>query len=244
MDGLPMCHKHQGDRFYVRNCYSEYYKTIASLFNGTARDSIQKDYLTVTGTPGIGKSIFYIYFFQRWMRENPRSVLVTAAFTRDRMLKSCRVFRNSLSEPVKRSTIPDIDGALYLYDGAPDVEPDEAKMVCFTSPNISWLDSIDHAPDHKVLFMPPWTLDELQEAVYLLDRQFFPKIPIMEDRLALVAERFNTVGGSARYCLQFEELIYADERALNNFRVQFLSVSNILDQIFLITYRNQTRHPS
>ena len=196
--GLPMCYKYQGERFYVRSCFSEYYEMIVSILTGQALDPLRINYITVTGTPGIGKSVFYIYFFQRWMRENRGSVIVTASFTRDRKLKSCRVFMNSLSEGEKRSTIPDIDGALYLYDGAPDVEPDEAKMVCFTSPNISWLRSVRRSAEHRKLFMPPWALDELQEAVLLLDLHFLPEIPNVIDRLALVADRFNTVGGSAR----------------------------------------------
>ena len=126
---LPMCYEYQGETIYVRSCYSEYYETIVSVLVGNALDPLRINYITVTGTPGIGKSIFYIYFFQRWMRENLASVIVTASFTKDRTLKSCRVFMNSLSEGEKMSTIPDIDGALYLYDGAPTAVPGWTYMV-------------------------------------------------------------------------------------------------------------------
>ena len=63
---LPMSYKYTNNQFYVRRCYPVYYDMIINLLDwkGLTEPS---DYITVTGTPGIGKSVFYLYFFQRWM---------------------------------------------------------------------------------------------------------------------------------------------------------------------------------
>ena len=56
---LPLTHPYCRDTFYVRPCYRDIYAKI--------RDMVDTDAIgfcvTVTGTPGIGKSLFYNYVF-------------------------------------------------------------------------------------------------------------------------------------------------------------------------------------
>jgi hypothetical protein len=38
--------------------------------------------ISVTGTPGIGKFLFYLYFFIRYRAEDPNEKIITAAFSK------------------------------------------------------------------------------------------------------------------------------------------------------------------
>ncbi|KAL3669146.1 hypothetical protein V7S43_005530 [Phytophthora oleae] len=62
--------------YYVRKCYSEYYDLILEMLK-------TYNIITVTGTPGIGKSIFYAYFYQRHKKSRPDTTIITASFTKD-----------------------------------------------------------------------------------------------------------------------------------------------------------------
>jgi hypothetical protein len=186
---LPMTINYKKDKFYVRECYPKYYDFITSALN-------RKDYISLTGTPGIGKSIFYIYFFQRYRRENPNQTVVTAAFTGNRTLKKCAVFQPNNQEGVEMKGIPRIEGAIYFYDGPPDIKPED-KMVCFTSRKYEWLNEMIKEEYHLALYLPFWTLNELLEANDLLE------LGLRED---VIKQRFFLFGGSARYCLSNDDL--------------------------------------
>ena len=73
-------------QFYVRDCYKTYYDYISEILltkeecsnikgiflaydGGTPKGFMKVQYISVTGTPGIGKSIFYIYFFERFRKD-------------------------------------------------------------------------------------------------------------------------------------------------------------------------------
>jgi len=188
--------------FYVRESYETYYDTIRNLWQGTGPVDLEKNYITVTGTPGIGKSIFYIYFFQRWRKEFPQQTIVTAAFNNRLKLEECKVFKPGQLTGTRVAIIPFIEGALHLYDGPPEVKPSQNKMVCFTSPNKAWLDCINKSSDHTALYMPTWTLEELQTANFVLDLG-------LDD--ATIANRMSFLGGSARFCLTKETQLYLNE---------------------------------
>ncbi|KAH9122898.1 hypothetical protein LEN26_010059 [Aphanomyces euteiches] len=82
---LPTAFKYRAEEYYVRKAYSSYYVRVLELLQ-------TYKYISVTGTPGIGKSIFYDYFFSRYRNEHPEAIIVTASFNKDRELKECVVF--------------------------------------------------------------------------------------------------------------------------------------------------------
>ena len=86
-----------------------------------------EDYVSLTGTPGIGKSIFYLYFFQRFKNENPNTTIVTAAFAENRELEKCVVFEPGMAEGVEYEKIPKFEGSIHLYDRAPKIRPSDKK---------------------------------------------------------------------------------------------------------------------
>ncbi|CAK4078992.1 unnamed protein product, partial [Aphanomyces euteiches] len=144
------------------------------------------------GTPGIGKSTFYDYFFDRYRREHPRLAIVTASFNENQQLKKCVVFGSGGSSVIwDKTDFPNIENrfpkALHLYDGPPSVEPARSKMVTFTSPNFAWLESMrKNIEAHRKLYMPVWELTELSDAVEMLNL----KISFEE-----LIERYQTFGG-------------------------------------------------
>ena len=146
---------------------------------------------------GIGKSIFYDFFYRRYRKDHPQDPIVTAAFNKKQELKECVVFESNVGgQAYRKSNFPDIDfdypHAIHLYDGPPKAKPANSKMVAFTGPNASWLDSMVKAPNHCRLYMPVWEYDELSEANDLL------KLKISSDCLL---QRYELFGGVPRYCL-------------------------------------------
>jgi hypothetical protein len=212
------------NRFFVRQCYGEYYDEIIRRLEGGIFD-----YITVTGSPGIGKSVFYLYFFERYRKENREKHIVTAAFSR-RYLKNGMVFypEGANREPEKfYDSIPSIESAIYLYDGAPRVPPPFGqKMVCFPSPNQDWLDCMFKNWKHCTLYMPPWTLEELQEA-----RLSLHESSTCEAKILLTAEeverRFQEFGGSARYC--FTTIPEFNQTGLDHLRRAQLAINSFRD---------------
>jgi hypothetical protein len=142
---LPISVGFSESHFYVRSCYEEYYQLVMELLLKP-----RMDYITLTGTPGIGKSIFYIYFFQRYQKEYPNTTIVTALFDQDRKLGKCVVFEPGMVQGVEYENIPKFKGAIHLYDGPPENSPPRNKMVCFTSPNYSWLNGMIKASNHAL----------------------------------------------------------------------------------------------
>ena len=74
-DNVPMVHLYRLDRFFVRDCFLEYYANIIKLWSGNdaAIDGRWEDAKTnviLTGARGSGKSVFMLYFLKRYMQEN------------------------------------------------------------------------------------------------------------------------------------------------------------------------------
>ena len=188
---IPMNVPLRQDVFYNRTCYREYYSSIINSFEIDGMSQI-----SVTGTPGIGKSVFYLYFVQRYRREHPKSSIMTAAFNDNNELISCRLFHSGADHVGKEySVFPlEINTDLLLIDGPPRTRPRKAaqKMVCFTSPNETWFSSMKTSPYHIRMFMPVWDLDELLEANEHLGLKLEVKT---------IQDRFHLFGGVPRYCI-------------------------------------------
>jgi hypothetical protein len=209
--GVPQSFIYTGDTIYIRECYPAYYDKIKETFLGKP----EYYFISVTGTPGIGKSMFYLYFIKRYLSENPGKSVITASFDRDRKLKDCRLIRpNGIVEKCTDISggymIPvfdtvswpkDIDCDFYLYDGPPTTTPIDVKMVAFTSPNFSWLDSMRKESYHCTMYMPTWDISELLDA----NEELEMNIDTNE-----IINRFSLFGGSARYCLSTSDAFISD----------------------------------
>ncbi|KAE9097468.1 hypothetical protein PF010_g15949 [Phytophthora fragariae] len=75
LPSLPFAYQYRGGKFfYVRKCYERYYELVKKMLDGG------KPWVTVTGTPGIGKSVFYAYFFNRLREREPNTWIIAISF--------------------------------------------------------------------------------------------------------------------------------------------------------------------
>ena len=155
---------------------------------------IKITHVTVSGTPGIGKSIFYLYFIHRYRKDNPGRTLIVCSFTKDRKFQKGGVIDKSDNQ-VKEITEEELknfymkkEDVLYLFDNPPDVGPKSSQMVCFCSPDVSWLKNIEKSFEtNRKLFMPLWNYDEFKDACESLELD----IPNLKDR-------YEKIGGVIR----------------------------------------------
>ncbi|KAK1937855.1 hypothetical protein P3T76_009592 [Phytophthora citrophthora] len=181
--------------YYVRKCYSEYYTLILKTLEKYC-------YITLTGTPGIGKSMFYAYVFQHYIMR-PRTTIVAASFPDSSVPMGVTVFRDNLTESWQGTNWDGFiqkaykaasergDDVIHLYDGPPPFPPCyRSKMVSFTCPNKRWIRETQYEQMAYKLYMPLWTLDELFDTAnhLRLGTGIIQKIP----------ERFAIFGGVAR----------------------------------------------
>ncbi|KAF4044888.1 hypothetical protein GN244_ATG02804 [Phytophthora infestans] len=202
---LPMQYPCERSEFYVRECYPRYYGLV--LHELFTRD---KRCVTVTGSPGTGKSVFYGYFFNHFTREEQYRgfTIITASFTKYSDLQDIAVFENGKSVPKPESlsnsfwleNLSERKGPriIHLYDGPPRISPQQQKMVCFTSPNERWLDSLYKDFSQTTLYMPLWDEDELFAAATSL------RIDSVITR-AVIDKRIGLFGLAARECLSQRE---------------------------------------
>jgi hypothetical protein len=165
---------------------------------------------------GIGKSIFYAYFFKRFL-EDTKDTCIIAISSVETTLYKAAVFDdhgNKLRELVHPSTmLADIDAAtieassankkvLFLCNEAPERMWPAGQMVVFTRPDTKWLQAVR---DHDcTLYMPLWTLTELQEAALALGLTGSESRKDEVDGISddEIKERFDLFGGVARECFQ------------------------------------------
>jgi len=191
LTNIPQTNRFLGSKIFVRECYPLYYDMVLELL---------QDYrmVSVTGTPGIGKSVFGLYFFHRYRRTNPTHKLLMASFTAQTKLSQCCLYpalNDGQTAPPKDFTVIPRDVCdLYLYDGPPDDKPPgDSKMVAFVSPHPVWLDKIaSKYPDHAEIYMPNWSFNEQQTAIDVLG------LNVSTEELRRRNELF---GGTARYTL-------------------------------------------
>jgi hypothetical protein len=242
--GIPQAFSYKGNKLYIRSCYGQYYDIIMDeLFFKS-----DYSYISVTGTPGIGKSMFYMYFFNRYRLENPGKSVIAASFGKNQDLLDCTLFRHNgevevIIDSSANHYIPrkktfswpkDIDCDMYLYDGPPKIKPLDVKMVAFTSPNFSWLDSMRKDPNHVTLYMPTWHLNELLDANEELE------LNINEKELM---ERYALFGGSARYCLSTSEtFVLKGKQEIQNAMTKIDSFDQLRDLYFGTTELKNVVH--
>lgn len=219
MTNIPQTNQFTGDMVFVRSCYPSYYSLVLNMLKDNRM-------VSVTGTPGIGKNIFYLYFFDRYRKENPAKKVLTASFSAFQVMEECTLYPSLEGEareekPVTFDKIPRNACDLYLYDGPPEHKPPgQSKMVAFTAPHPEWLDKVaSKYEDHQKLFMPNWDAHEQRLANDVLSLGLTKEV--LEKRRALF-------GNTARYTLT-KKPAYAAEGARLLYNA--LGTINSLDSI-------------
>jgi hypothetical protein len=182
--------------FYERECYETMYNELRlrMKLNTPLKERINPVMCAVVyGTPGIGKSIFEFYFFNRYIAEHPDHVVALSSW---KNFQPQEIFIYNL--PKARGTFVFVDKFplvvdLHLCDGAP-TSTFQSPTVCFTSPNFKFFDKhIRKDTRAKKFVMPNWTVDSLLEANLELH------LGIPDDE---IIERVKDFGPIARIVLQ------------------------------------------
>ncbi|KAK3811666.1 MAG: hypothetical protein J3R72DRAFT_69794 [Linnemannia gamsii] len=185
---------------YVRKAYKELYKTILETFEDR-RNEVQKQ-VVVTGTSGIGKSAFLVYFTIRLLAEsNDDDPPIIIFHTKGG--SECFVFGG-------RSTVRsgDIDtfkpflnlsDTWYFADSSPSPALKGAKTVISVSPKTLFSEAQQYQDIDKEVewryYMAPWSLEELKMCWARVEG--FQVVP-----LDMAEELYSMIGGVPRYVLE------------------------------------------
>ncbi|TMW65710.1 hypothetical protein Poli38472_008352 [Pythium oligandrum] len=188
-----------GENFYVRKCYNWFYSAVEKILLKKGERCV-----TITGTPGIGKSVFYAYFCDRFRQQHPDICVIAMSFS-ETIVTEAVVFMPGdkpkstavpgCIEPLVDETSSEAERqgieVLFLCDGAPARQRRDGDMVVFTTPDPTWLRHV--RKNANTYYMPVWTLVELQEAARALG------LPLTDEQVETSYEIF---GGDARFCLK------------------------------------------
>lgn len=192
---------------YVRQAYKDLYDTILGKFenkenNVSPKSSAVQKHIVVTGTSGIGKSAFLVYFAIRLLAEsddvNPPMIIFHTKRSAE-----CYVY-GGCSE-VRSGNIKDFRPFLrlpdtwYLVDSSPDPVLDRAKTVISASPKTLFSEAHQYQDVDKGVtwrhYMAPWNLEELKMCRSCVVG--FEVVP-----LATMEELYSMIGGVPRYVLE------------------------------------------
>jgi hypothetical protein len=241
---LPMEFVYKQELFYVRNCYLSFYEAVLrwllhmkvvavtgargehDIFRALDLAGGSSNYCAFAAQhAGVGKSVFYAYFFLRYSTEFPLVTIITASFTEASKLTKVMAWRSGvvigeaegnatqMIRTIRKARKEAKHGAIYLFDGwQPDLSLLDADVVCFARPNDKWFIDFTRSVRHIQLVMPLWGREELHDAAvflglemqdsgeFIVDRD--GKVIAVPDRVQnCVEERFFLFGGVARECL-------------------------------------------
>lgn len=178
-------------KLYVRKCYQDVFHLLIQHI------SLNVKSFAISGTPGIGKSLFFVYILYRLMDDfrmktlslKPNRVVYQIGSTFE-----CFDLQHQL---VIRTTKLDAEGlvreqdTLYIIDGRTSEPLVSSCVVLFiSSPCSEWYKEFVKQKMAKEWYFPVWTLAELQTC----QCHCYPVLPI-----ETLQERHRICGGVARF---------------------------------------------
>ncbi|KAF8937769.1 hypothetical protein EDD21DRAFT_363776 [Dissophora ornata] len=189
---------------YVREAYKVLYDTILGTFenNRPCTGNEVEKHVVVTGTSGIGKSAFLVYFAIRLLAEseddNPPMIVFHTKWRAE-----CYVFggRSTVRSGGIEAFKPflNLPDTWYFVDSSPDPVLSRAKTVISASPKTLFSEAHQYKDvDRKVAwryYMAPWNLEELKKC--RISVVGFEVVP-----LEVVEELYSKIGGVPSYVLE------------------------------------------
>ncbi|RUS18544.1 hypothetical protein BC937DRAFT_88638 [Endogone sp. FLAS-F59071] len=197
-DALPVV---ETSKLYVRPIYKELYQEINEYFISPPTYRTQNRFV-VTGTSGIGKSVFLVYLALRLLAESDDDdpPLIIFHIKTPRKL-NCYAFGGTLV--FRAGTIDDFDELLflpetwYLVDSVQQPYLCTAKTVISVSPETLLSDTNEYKEVSKASptqrYMAPWSFAELRAC----RKKAFPGVSF-----PLMKSIYTKLGGVPRYVLQ------------------------------------------
>ncbi|KAF8976342.1 hypothetical protein BGZ46_008345, partial [Entomortierella lignicola] len=158
---------------YIRQAFKDLYSEIETNYGIVGKDGEDielKRHLVITGTAGIGKSSFLIYFILRVLatstEENPPLIVF-----QEKESERCFAFGGltTLRVGILEDFLPflDLTKTWYLIDSSPDPRLPKARTIISASPKTLYSDSSKYQDIDKrvpwTYFMAPWTFEELNQ---------------------------------------------------------------------------------
>ena len=217
------------DSTAIRNIYvRESYETVTTLISDAIKMKVKR--FVVTGTPGIGKTVYLHYFL--WVLFTKQTSInnnVQRKIYLQRMKGRIISFRGnkvvSIDAGAAEDTILCDSKCILLVDMVEEKEPARCSgtTIIFSSPNPKRYKQLMNGVSRQYI-LNPWTLAELN-AVWL---HSYPDIP-WED----VERLYNKMGGIIRYVLEQNDV--ADKRMETGIRKaknMFITMSQSIDEQF------------
>ncbi|KAI8599790.1 hypothetical protein EDD21DRAFT_151048 [Dissophora ornata] len=186
----------QAGDLYVRQTYKELYGDILKTF-----EKIGQKQIVVTGTSGIGKSVFLVYLVIRLLVESDADNPPIIVF-HTKQSKKCFAFGGCST--VRSGDIEDFAPFLslpdtwYLVDSSPEPVLNKARTVIAASPKTLFSGANPYQDVDKDVawryYMAPWSLEELTTCrTSVADFNVVP--------FEMMEELYSRIGGIPRYVL-------------------------------------------
>jgi hypothetical protein len=190
---------------FVRQAFKDFYNEIDNEFGieGVDEEDVEEDrQVTLSGTPGIGKSSFLIYFIIRVLatsgKDNPPIIIF-----QEKEGTNCYAF-GGLST-VREGDYDDFKPFLeltktwYLVDSSPIPRTPMARTIISASPKTLFSEESLYQEIAKrmewIYYMAPWTEEELR-----LCRESVKAFNVVPEKFML--ELYELIGGVPRYVLE------------------------------------------
>ena len=157
-------------RIFIRQCYKEMYDIIMKMITNEDLKQRKRKFL-ITGTPGIGKSLFTLYFIKRYLDENNYSA--PFGFQRDRGKADIITSSGDIYKEVPSAIYGSEENLPFFCDGIEKFEPNGPNvprlMIVTSSPDDSRFKEYAKSNFVVKLTMPVWTREELSEMYDLFE---------------------------------------------------------------------------
>jgi len=178
-------------KLYVRKCYQDVFNSLLDHVN------VGSKLFAISGTPGIGKSLFFIYILHHLMNDfgsktlplKPNRIVYHRAsdYTCFDLEKQTGV---ELGRKDAKSLVQQQD-TFYIVDGRTSQPHDSSCVVLFiSSPCSKFYKDFVNKKTAKEWYFPVWTLEELE----ICQRYCYPDLSI-----EMLKERHRIFGGVARF---------------------------------------------
>jgi hypothetical protein len=177
------------DKIYIRRAYEDLFALISKDLNpANPQDRLHR--FTITGTPGIGKSIFIFYLFWRLANEETVKAVI---FRREGELGCIYVFQHDgcweTFDYDDLDELLDDPATWYLVDSYVNRPAEVKAITIFVTPVKLQHDMcFSYSAAAQPYYLPVWSLEELKVAASL-----------SRTRVKEVEERYSFIGGIPRY---------------------------------------------
>jgi len=183
-------------KVFVRKCYVDVFDLLMNRI-GEGKESF-----AISGTPGVGKSVFFVYLLFKFMKDvngilpfKPRRVV----YQRDQVFACYDLEQKCVFDCRQEDALDIVDepSTLYVMDGKLSIPLDSNCVTLFiSSPRSEFYKEFVKQKKARQWYFPIWTKEELDEC----RSKCYPYLPAN-----ICNERYRVYGGVARYFFDDDE---------------------------------------